>query len=456
MNAPASPPAPPPAKAPAAAARPPRAGAKPPAKAPTRAPGAPELYSPGWFVRRTVANAVRYVRGLAPFREDEFGTDAAAPSPAHIRAANSLVEEVHRTLAQEVGQMRTLGEALRRGQGSPEALLRLKDRVYTQTKEAERMMAFYRGIFDQRHTRFGHMLLPMDRIARDCYQAIWIGLGKARSIPAPAPFSYVEDGNGPATYRRGVRLSTLGKRPNPFPLVKVPQHRLHNPWTLGAVPHEVAHNLQSDLGLWAKVPARIAAAMKGKLPEDAVDTWRRWHKECYADFAGVLLIGPAYVESLIDVVGKAPRSTAHFNPDGVHPTPILRVPINCHVLRRIGFEAEAEAFERTWAALYPKALLAGLPAEFRDSYTTGCRLMVDAICFQPEDEYGGKSLAQVVNFTRKDVTVIAEAAARLVRGENTGILPERFLIPAARTAFRLGPDKAALISRNFYFALGRS
>jgi hypothetical protein len=429
---------------------------RPVATAKGRVPGAPELYSPDWFVRRQTANAARYLQGLAPFREDEFGTDAAAPSPAHIRAANRLVDEVRRKLAQEVARMRALAQDLQGGRGGAEPLLRLKDRVYAQTKEAERLMAFYRGIFDQRHARFGHMLLPIDRIARDCYQAVWAGLGKARSIPAPSPFAYVEDGNGPATYRRGVRLTTLGKRPNPFPLVKVPQHRLLNPWTLGAVPHEVAHNLQSDLGLWAKVPRRIEAAMKGKLPEDAIDVWRRWHKECYADFAGVLLIGPAYVESLIDVVGKSPQATAHFNPEGVHPTPILRVPINCHLLRRIGFEAEAEAFERTWAKLYPKVLLGKLPAEFRESYQQGCQLLVSAICFQPEVEYGGKPLARVVKFTRKDVTVISEAAERLVRGENTGILPERFLIPAARTAFRLGADNAALISRNFYFALGRT
>ena len=429
---------------------------RPVAAARGRVPGAPELYSPDWFVRRQTANATRYLQGLAPFREDEFGTDAAAPSAAHIRAANRLVDEVRRKLAQEVSRMRALAQGLQAGRSGAEPLLRLKDRVYDQTKEAERLMAFYRGIFEQRHARFGHMLLPIDRIARDCYQAAWTGLGTARSIPAPSPFAYVEDGNGPSTYRRGVRLTTLGKRPNPFPLVKVPQHRLLNPWTLGAVPHEVAHNLQSDLGLWQKVPRRIAAAMKGKLPEDAIEVWRRWHKECYADFAGVLLIGPAYVESLIDVVGKSPKATAHFNPEGVHPTPILRVPINCHLLRRIGFEAEAEAFERTWATFYPRVLLAGLPVEFRESYPIGCKLMVDAVCFHAEAEYGGKTLAQVVSFRRKDVMVIAEAAEQLVRGENTGILPERFLIPAARTAFRLGADKAALISRNFYVALGRA
>ena len=39
------------------------------------------------------------------------------------------------------------------------------------------------------------------------------------------------------------------KQLNPFPLVQLPYHRLVNPWTLGAVMHEVSHNLQTDLGL---------------------------------------------------------------------------------------------------------------------------------------------------------------------------------------------------------------
>ena len=420
--------------------------------------GLAELYSPAAFVRRQVANAERYLAGLRPFGDTEFGTDAAAPSAAHIRAANRLLGEIRAKLSGDVGKMRALAAGIARSSGAHgfEPLLRMKDQTYLQTHEAERLLAFYRNMFGQRRGPFGQQMLPMDRIARDCYQVVWIGLGKARSIPAPPPFCYVEDGYGPATFRRGVLLSSLGKRANPFPLVKVPQHRLQNPWTLGAVPHEVAHNLQNDLGLWEIVPKRIAAAMEGKVPESAIDIWIKWQKETYADLAGVLLIGPAYVESLIDVVAKSTRATASFNPDGVHPTPLLRVAINCHLLRRIGFVAEAAAFEATWAKIYPKALMQAFPEPFRKSFDRGCDLMIHAICFQPEEAYGGRALTEVVKFTAKDATMVREAAHRLVRGENTGILPERFLIAAARTAFRTAQAKAPTITRNFYLALGRA
>jgi hypothetical protein len=270
------------------------------------------------------------------------------------------------------------------------------------------------------------------------------------------PFAYVEDGRGPATYRRGVKLSKIGRRPNPFPLVKVPQHRLHNPWTLGAVPHEVAHNLQNDLGMWALLPKRIRAAMQGKLPEEAIRIWAKLHKETYADFCGTLLIGPAYVTSLIDVVGKNPQAAASFNPDGVHPTPILRVPLNCALLRRMGFRPEADAFEASWSKLYPDHLKAELPEPYRQTLKQGMEIMAQVCCYTREAAYGGRMLSEVIRFSHRDMGLVKEAADRLLAGENTGVLPERFLIAAAQVAIRTRKSTPAQVAKNFYLALGRT
>src|SRR3712207_9521606 len=85
-----------------------------------------------------------------------------------------------------------------------------------------------------------------------------MGVAVPKSIPAPPPFSYMRTGFSPATYRRGIPLRRLGKRLNPFPLIQLPYHRLVNPWTLGAILHEVSHNLQSDFGLSQAVPQQIA------------------------------------------------------------------------------------------------------------------------------------------------------------------------------------------------------
>ena len=52
----------------------------------------------------------------------------------------------------------------------------------------------------------------------------------------------------PATMRRGVLLSRLLGEPNPFPIVRIPWDR-DRPWQATFL-HEVAHNLQADLGIW--------------------------------------------------------------------------------------------------------------------------------------------------------------------------------------------------------------
>lgn len=421
----------------------------PTAAGPRRRPG--HLYGYGWFAARQVLNAKRYLAALAPIQAREFGENG--PSAAHIRATNDILKEVTQLLSHDVSAFEADGRELANGRIKAAAFLNAKDRIYARSKEAEKLLAFYRGIFGQRQGRFGTRLGAMDRISLDCYQAFWLGLGKARSVPAPPPLTYIEDGSGPATFRRGVKLTKLGRRPNPFPLVKVPQHRLHNPWTLGAIPHEVAHNLQNDLGLWGILPRRIRAAMQGKLPEPAIRIWMKLHKESYADLAGVLLIGPAYVESLIDVVGKRPAAAAAFNPDGVHPSPIVRVPMNCALLRRMGFRPEADAFERTWKRIYPDSLKASLPDAYRKTLGKGIELMVDACCYHKEAAYGGKALSEVVRYAHREEGLVREAAERLIRGENTGVLPERFLISAAQIAIRKRPDDPAKISRNFYLAL---
>ena len=60
-----------------------------------------------------------------------------------------------------------------------------------------------------------------------------------------------------------------------------------NPWTLGAILHEVSHNLQNELGLERGGPAAIARRLRAAgLPEPVAATWVRWNREIFADLAG--------------------------------------------------------------------------------------------------------------------------------------------------------------------------
>jgi hypothetical protein len=439
------------AAAPAAKALVPAAGP------PAAAPAAGVASSLPFFAYRTAVNARRHATAMQAFREDQFGTTAAAPTPSHIRAVNALLQEFHgrqegaeRQLARVVHDLPGLGDA------GLARLLSLKERAQSLAGDHEKVWEFYLNLFDQRTGPFAAMLRGIDRLALDCYQAVYLGLGEARSIPSPTPFAYVETGFGPATFRRGVKLSKLAARANPFPLVKVPYHRLINPWTLGAVAHEVAHNLQSDLGLWENMPGRIGAAFaRAGLSDRNGDVWQRWHKETYADLAGVLLIGPAYIGSLMDVVGRSRASTAAYSDDAVHPTPIIRVPLNIRLLERIGLGEDAQAFRRAWDALYPASAWAQVPDWVRHKLPQQIDTVLDAICFEPCGEYGGRALTDVVRFEPKHSLLVREAATRMERGDSTGVLPERFLIAAARVALGRARTSPETIHRNFYDTLMR-
>jgi hypothetical protein len=407
------------------------------------------------FARAQVINAARNAAALRPFRLDEFGTHPGSPSSAHIDEVNRLIGGLRRQLVGIVERLTQVGSNLN-GSTTPDldALLLYRERAERGVKLIEKVWAFYLELFGQRQTRFAEMLLAADRIALDAYQTIWVGLGVARSIPSPGPFSYMETGFTPATFRRGISLSRISKQINPFPVVSLPYHRLVNPWTLGAVPHEVGHNLQNDLGLWEVVPQRIAARLlQAGIDRDTALTWTRWHKETWADLCGLLLSGPAVVSSLLDVVARTPFATTAFNPGGVHPTSFLRVLINLELLRRMGFSAQAAGFDRLWRRMYPDPLMGGIPPRMWESFPRACELVVDTICFQPFPQLGGKALAEVVRFRPDHYQMTEEAGVRLARGVDPGIIPARFLIGAARLAFdrRLAPPD--VIARHFYRAL---
>jgi hypothetical protein len=403
------------------------------------------------FVRSQVVNAVRNAAALRPFHPDEFGTHPGSPSSAHIGAVNQLLNGLRVHLLRVVEQLVETGE---QRSASMDHLLRFRERAERSIKLIEKIWAFYLEMFGQRQTTYAEMLLAADRIANDSYQAIYMDLGVARSIPSPGPFSYMETGFTPATFRRGIPLSRLGKQLNPFPVVSLPYHRLINPWTLGAVPHEVSHNLQNDLGLWNEVPRRIQnRLLQQGIDERTAATWTRWHKEIWADLCGLLLSGPAVVSSLLDVVARSPFATTAFNPAGVHPTSYLRVLINFTLLRRMGFPRQAASFEQLWMQLYPDPSVGGIPPAMLRNFPQACELVVDTLCFQPYSQLGGKALADVVCFRPDHFKMTEEAAVRLAHGTDPGIIPARFLIGAARLAFDRQLTSPDIVARHFYRAL---
>ena len=433
---------------------PPLPGTAPGGPAPV--PAAPGVLRP--WLRAQALNVRRHTAALRPFRKNEFGAGAEAPTEAHVRAVNGLIRLLRGDL---VGLTRRVGTAAREAEGEPstarlQRLMRLKERAHDSVRAVEQVWDFYFELFGQRQSRFCDWLLSCDRIALDCYQAAYMGLGVARSIPAPPPFSYMRTGFSPATFRRGIPLRRLGRQLNPFPLIQLPYHRLVNPWTLGAVLHEVSHNLQNDLGLATAVPRGIARRLTSEgLPRSVAAVWVRWNRETFADLSGLLLGGPAVVGSLLDVIGRGPETVLGYAPRAPHPTPYLRAFLSFELLRRLGFPTAAERYTRVWTRMYPDPRAGSLPPAVIATAPRAVALVVDEICFRPYPSLGNKSLAQVQRFGCKEQQMIEEAAGRLAAGTDPGVLPERFLIGAVREALDRKLAGPEALTRRFYRELAR-
>ncbi len=423
-----------------------------------QAAGAVAPVLPAWL-RAQAINVTRHASALRPFRREEFGTSGAAPSEGHIQAVNDLIGKLRGGLLK---MSRNVGTAIKAAKQEPSSrrlqqVVIRKDHAHKWVQGIEKIWDFYFELFGQRQSMpYADWLLSCDRIAMDCYQVAYTGLGIAKSIPAPPPFCFMRTGFAPATTRRGIPLRKLGKQLNPFPLIQLPYHRMVNPWTLGAVMHEVSHNLQTELGLAKGIPRAVARRLlDAGMGRFVASVWARWNREMFADMSALLLGGPETVGSLMDVVGRAPAAVFYFNPRGVHPTPYLRTLISVELLKRMGFTDEAKQYQRAWTRIYPDSRAGNIPEKMLKTFPEACALAVDTMCYRPFKTLGDKSLAQTIRFQAKDQQMIEEAARRLSAGVDPGIVPERFLIGASRIALNRRHARPGVVMENFYKELVR-
>lgn len=146
---------------------------------------------------------------------------------------------------------------------------------------------------------------------------------------------------------------------------------------------------------------------------------------------------------------------AAYSPGAPHPTPVLRGYLSIELLKRMKFEDEARRYEGLWTTMYPDPRHGNIPHEIVDTFRQAVPLVVDAVCYQKMKELGDKSLAEVLRFEHKEQQMIEEAAVRLAAGNNPGVVPERFLIGAARTALDRKYARPGVIAENFYSELAR-
>lgn len=374
---------------------------------------------------------------------------AYAPSRAHFAAANGRLEAAEQQVQARYQQLLSRWQSAS-GQDT-ERLLTDMALVEREMDRVRRLFGMFYEVFAQRGTSFGPALAAHDSIAQDCYTAIREGAPGLLSGPLLKPVSYMEHGYSPATMRRGVSLSRLLGEANPFPLIRIPWDR-DQPWQAVFL-HEVAHNLQADLGIWQENErAVMRRALQFSGTPILTTIWRRWHKEIFADLAAILLGGPAAAWGMTEFLAHpAPRAMT-FRPGSAHPVAYVRVFILVEALRRLGFAQDAQRLEKVWRQLYDQRAPGRIPGPVVASAPKLIPQVVDEILFQTRRNLAQHAVADVIRIGPEDEARIQQGARQLVAGQADRVsLPPRHLVSAAHYALGTGrispPQLARTVTR---------
>ena len=355
-----------------------------------------------------------------------------APSSEHFRAANHRLAKIDREV------MKRLHHVQRTWTTAPiPRVLTDIALVERELDRARRAFGLFFEIFGQRGSAFAPSLDAYDAIAADCYVAVRQAAPRIFRGAMLKPVCYMEHGYSPATMRRGVVLSRLLGEPNPFPIIRIPWDR-DNPWQAVFL-HEVAHNLQADLGIWQE---NRQAVLKRVLRDTAdaalTQTYGRWHKEIFADLAALLLGGPAAAWGMTIFLANPATKALTYRPGGAHPTAYLRVLILAEMLRRMGFVQDSQRLKRVWRKLYQAASPNRLPARLLQTANTLIPKIVDEIAYQTRRNLGQRALVDIIPFTPKDEARIQAGAKILLQGKVPANIPPRHLVSASAYALVTG------------------
>jgi hypothetical protein len=388
---------------------------------------------------RTLRGRARRLAKLTPERVGlRAGDRPYAPTAAHFAAANRRLATIDRQVAQRLAFL----EARWRRESAEHVLVYIA-LVEREIDRARRTFGMLFEVFSQRGTTFAPTLAAYDAIAADCYAASRRQVPEVLRSPPLQPLSYMEHGYSPATTRRGVALARLMGDTNPFPLIRIPWDR-DNPWQ-SVFLHEVAHNLQADLGLWQENQDALLARLLGHRDGRRVaPVYRRWHKEIFADLAALLLGGPAAAWGMLEFLAHPSSKVLAYRPGGPHPTGYLRGLILAEMLSRMDFPGEAARVRQVWKSLYRPRQGHRIPPALLETASTIIPAVVDEIAFQARLNLAQRALADVITFGHADEREIRRGARALGRGTVPVNLPPRFLVSASFYAVGQGVPARSL------------
>lgn len=389
--------------------------------------------------RRGLIARTRRLTQLTPRRVGLRPQDMPyAPSQNHFDAANRRLREIAKRGDRQVARMNNGWDAADHQQKLTS--MAMVERVVDRSR---RSFGMFFEIFSQRGSNFAPALAAHDAIAVDCYRAVRQAAPGILSKPLLKPLTYLEHGYSPATMRRGVQLARLLGDRNPFPVIRIPWDR-DNPWQAVFL-HEVAHNLQADMGLWHENRQSVTRRMMsaGQDPQ-TVSTYGRWHKEIFADLAAALLGGPMAVAGMLTFLAHPRPRVVTYRPGSAHPTGYLRGFILAAMLERMNFPAEANAARTIWRTFYDTRGGHRIPPALIRSASNAIEAVVDEIAFQPRRALGQRALGDIIPFTHQHEVAIRRGALKLGAGRLPSELAPRHLVSASALAMSSGANVTTL------------
>lgn len=303
--------------------------------------------------------------------------------------------------------------------------------------ELHRIWEFFRSKLAQRTIGwYRDYLLAADELAWCCYRpardlAVASNAAVGEKDVTEPPLVYFNGAASPLAVSRDVQYLDFIEKPLiqrqievaehrellkrlPVPVIGIPWfHVQHLPDAL-LVCHEVGHIIEDDLKMGPRIEALLGEALKSIAP-DRHAAWTAWRGEVFADVAGALAAGPAFVEALVHFLAKSPEEIAAEKwPSFItrtYPTTALRVRLNLEVLRQLGFKSHVDDLGQRWGVVYGethalstfdgdlepvvRALLDGPCPELGADQTFRKTLGLDAFAWQLAEEDAARLLAEI-------------------------------------------------------------
>ena len=234
-----------------------------------------------------------------------------------------------------------------------------------------------------------------------------------------------------------------------------------NLWRWPAIAHEVAHDfyfsletIERDLRGRLGLPHRVEVPMS----EMELDGgWLRrmygaWLPEVFADLLGALMLGPAYVETMVRSFrnpGSPQRTAAILQDGGVideHPPDRLRVYMATRVLHHLGRHESADELWERWQNDHPDVRFYYLPlggdwvGVSEESIHAVADSMLDVLLQQPWPELDGFQLLNIpgLAYLHAEHAKVERLMSPLADGEVVDADP-RWIIAAAVLAAKAQP-----------------